>query len=127
MGLGQGEQGFFLQGTRFSKELPKPETHSVANLKGPSSKSKTVGWTLHLLLFSEMAKYILIYISLLFYLHFGTDEGEYICQRCTIFGLEKDEVQALIKLGFKMTDHNTEDEGYEVESSIFKVRIVYML
>ena len=54
-------------------------------------------------------------------MHFGIDEGEYICQRCTIFGLEKDEVEALIKLGFKMTDHNTEDEGYEVESSIFKV------
>ena len=56
-----------------------------------------------------------------FLLHFVIDEGEYVCQRCTIFGLEKYEVEALIKLGFKMTDHNTDDEGYEVESSIFKV------
>ena len=54
-------------------------------------------------------------------MHFVIDEGEYVCQRCTIFGLEKYEVEALIKLGFKMTDHNTDDEGYEVESSIFKV------
>jgi len=54
-------------------------------------------------------------------LHFVIDEGEYVCQRCTIFGLEKYEVEALIKLGFKMTDHNTDDEGYEVESSIFKL------
>ena len=51
------------------------------------------------------------------------DEGEYICPRCTIFGLEKDEVQTLVGLGFKMTDHNKEDEGYEVQSSVFKVRI----
>lgn len=49
------------------------------------------------------------------------DEGEYICPRCTIFGLEKSEVETLIGLGFKMTDHNKDDEGYEVQSSVFKV------
>lgn len=40
---------------------------------------------------------------------------------CTVFGLEEDEVQTLIASGFKMTDHNKEDEGYEVRSSGFKV------
>ena len=49
-------------------------------------------------------------------------EGEYICPVCTIFGLEDEEVQVLIDSGLKMTDHNIEDEGYEVEISAFKVR-----
>ena len=44
-----------------------------------------------------------------------------MCPRCTVFGLDKDEVRELINLGFKMTDHNKEDEGYEVRSSPFKV------
>jgi len=48
------------------------------------------------------------------------DEGEYVCPRCTVFGLEKEEVQALIEQGFKLTDHNKEEEGYEVNNSIFK-------
>ena len=51
----------------------------------------------------------------------ASDEGEYVCPRCTVFGLEKDEVQSMIEQGFKFTDHNKEDEGYEVNSSIFKV------
>ena len=38
-----------------------------------------------------------------------------------MFGLEKEEVQTLIELGFLMTDHNKEEEGYEVQSSVFKV------
>ena len=50
-----------------------------------------------------------------------TDEGEYICPVSTVFGLEPDEVQTLIKSGLKMTDHNREDEGFEVKSSAFKV------
>ena len=50
-----------------------------------------------------------------------SDEGEYVCPRCTVFGLEKEEVQSMIEQGFKFTDHNKEDEGYEVNSSIFKV------
>ncbi len=41
---------------------------------------------------------------------------------CTVFGLEDEEVQGLIRAGFKMTDHNKEDEGYEVKNSAFKVR-----
>ena len=49
------------------------------------------------------------------------DEGEYICPVCTVFGLEEEEVKALIGAGFKMTDHNKEDEGYEVKNSAFKV------
>ena len=48
-------------------------------------------------------------------------EGEYICPVCTIFGLEDDEVQILIDSGLRMTDHNIDDEGYEVEISAFKV------
>ena len=44
-----------------------------------------------------------------------------MCPRCTVFGLEKEEVQSMIEQGFKFTDHNKEDEGYEVNSSIFKV------
>ncbi len=53
--------------------------------------------------------------------HPSADEGEYICPVCTVFGLEEGEVAALIKAGFKMTDHNKEDEGYEVRNSAFKV------
>ena len=48
-------------------------------------------------------------------------EGEYICPVCTIFGLEDEEVQILIDSGLRMTDHNIDDEGYEVEISAFKV------
>ena len=48
-------------------------------------------------------------------------EGEYICPICTIFGLEDEEVQILVDSGLKMTDHNVDDEGYEVEISAFKV------
>ena len=40
---------------------------------------------------------------------------------CTIFGLEDEEVQILIDSGLRMTDHNIDDEGYEVEISAFKV------
>ena len=50
-----------------------------------------------------------------------SDEGEYVCPRCTVFGLEKEEVQSMIEQGYKFTDHNKEEEGYEVNSSIFKV------
>jgi len=48
-------------------------------------------------------------------------EGEYICPVCTIFGLEDEEVQILIDSGLRMTDHNIDDEGYEVEISAFKL------
>ena len=44
-----------------------------------------------------------------------------MCPRCTVFGLEKEEVQSMIEQGYKFTDHNKEEEGYEVNSSIFKV------
>ncbi len=44
---------------------------------------------------------------------------------CTVFGLEEDEVASLIKAGFKMTDHNKEDEGFEVKNSAFKVLLPY--
>ena len=54
-------------------------------------------------------------------------EGEYICPVCTIFGLEDAEVQVLIDSGLKMTDHNVEDEGYEVEISAFKVNLIESL
>ena len=50
------------------------------------------------------------------------DEGEYVCPRCTVFGLEKEETEFLIGQGFKMTDHNKDEEGYEIETSAFKVR-----
>ena len=33
-------------------------------------------------------------------------------------------MQVLIESGLKMTDHNVQDEGYEVEISAFKVRLV---
>ncbi len=49
------------------------------------------------------------------------DEGEYVCSRCTVFGLECDEVQVLVRSGFKMTDCNKEEEGVEVKNSVFKV------
>jgi hypothetical protein len=49
------------------------------------------------------------------------DEGEYTCPQCTVFGIDEDEVKALIASGLKMTDHNKEDEGYEVKTSAFKV------
>ena len=49
------------------------------------------------------------------------DEGEYTCPRCTVFGLDKEEVAGLISQGFLMTDNNTEEEGYEVKSSCFKL------
>ncbi len=49
------------------------------------------------------------------------DEGEYVCSRCTAFGLECDEVQVLVRSGFKMTDCNKEEEGVEVKNSVFKV------
>ena len=51
----------------------------------------------------------------------STDEGEYVCPRCTIFGLEKEEVKTLIEAGLKLTDRNKDDEGYEIMSSAFKV------
>ena len=35
-----------------------------------------------------------------------SDEGEYTCPVCTIFGIDEDEVKGLIEAGFKMTDHN---------------------
>ena len=50
-----------------------------------------------------------------------TDEGEYICSVCTVFGLERDEIQVLIENGMRCTDHNKESEGYEVQNSAFRV------
>ena len=44
-----------------------------------------------------------------------------MCARCTVFGLECDEIQTLIRSGFKMTDCNKEEEGVEVKNSVFKV------
>ena len=52
-----------------------------------------------------------------------TDEGEYICSVCTVFGLERDEIQVLIENGMKCTDHNKESEGYEVQNSAFRVTL----
>ncbi|XP_040576020.1 uncharacterized protein [Lepeophtheirus salmonis] len=49
------------------------------------------------------------------------DEGEYVCPRSTIFGLENVEVKALISLGLQLTDRNKDVEGYEVLSSAFKL------
>ena len=63
-----------------------------------------------------------VFFKFLPFLRILLDEGEYVCPVCTVFGLEEDEVQALIKSGFKMTDHNKEDEGYEVKSSAYKVK-----
>ena len=44
-----------------------------------------------------------------------------------MFGLEKEEVETLIGDGFLMTDHNKEEEGYEVQSSVFKVCVHYFI
>ena len=49
------------------------------------------------------------------------DEGEYVCPRCTVFGLDKEELAKLMHLGIKFTDHNKEEDGYEAHTSIFKV------
>ena len=49
------------------------------------------------------------------------DEGEYVCPRCTVFGLDKEELAKLMQLGIKFTDHNKEEDGYEAHTSIFKV------
>ena len=49
-----------------------------------------------------------------------TDEGEYTCQVCTVFGLDKEEVKTLCGVGLKFTDQNKEAEGYEVKTSAFK-------
>ena len=54
-----------------------------------------------------------------------TDEGEYICSVCTVFGLERDEIQVLIENGMRCTDHNKESEGYEVQNSAFRVTKKY--
>merc|ERR1711993_10301 len=49
------------------------------------------------------------------------DEGEYVCPRCTIFGLDKEELAKLMHLGIKFTDLNKEEDGYEAHTSIFKL------
>merc|ERR1711884_8419 len=49
------------------------------------------------------------------------DEGEYTCQMCTVFGLDKEEVKTLCGVGLKFKDENKEAEGYEVKTSAFKV------
>lgn len=50
------------------------------------------------------------------------DEGEYICPKCTIFGLDKEEAAKLIELfPGKIKDIHKDEEGYEIESSVFKV------
>ena len=58
-----------------------------------------------------------------FFCHtFGiTDEGEYVAPRCTVFGLEKDEIKHLIEKGFKLTDHHKDEEGYECETSAYRL------
>ena len=43
-----------------------------------------------------------------------------MCQVCTVFGLDKEEVKTLCGAGLKFTDHNKEAEGYEVKTSAFK-------
>ena len=50
-----------------------------------------------------------------------TDEGEYVAPRCTVFGLEKDEIKHLIEKGFKLTDHHKDEEGYECETSAYRL------
>ena len=51
-----------------------------------------------------------------------TDEGEYTCEVCTVFGLDKEEVKTLCGAGLKFTDQNKDAEGYEVKTSAFKAR-----
>ena len=57
---------------------------------------------------------------------FFKDEGEYVCPRCTIFGLDKEELAKLMHLGIKFTDLNKEEDGYEAHTSIFKVCIIFI-
>lgn len=64
-------------------------------------------------------KFLVDFMKIIFYMFI--DEGEYVCSRCTVFGLECDEVQVLVRSGFKMTDCNKEEEGVEVKNSVFKV------
>lgn len=54
------------------------------------------------------------------YYNTTTDEGEYTCEVCTVFGLDKEEVKTLCGVGLKFTDQNKEAEGYEVKTSAFK-------
>ena len=49
-----------------------------------------------------------------------TGEGEYTCQLCTVFGLDKEEREILRGVGLKITDRNKEAEGYEIKTSVFK-------
>ena len=44
-----------------------------------------------------------------------------MCPKCTVFGLDKEELAKLMHLGIKFTDHNKEEDGYEAHTSIFKV------
>ena len=56
-----------------------------------------------------------------------TDEGEYICPKCTIFGLDKEEAAKLIELfPGKIKDIHKDEEGYEIESSVFKVCYIHI-
>jgi len=44
-------------------------------------------------------------------------EGEYIIPRCTVFGLEQEEMSALKEKGFKITDENRRVEGVEISGA----------
>ena len=72
------------------------------------------------MIFAEKVRYFHPYRTLFWAFSFA-DEGEYICPRCTVFGLEKDEVAHLLEKGFKMTDHHKDEEGYEIETSGFRL------
>merc|ERR1712241_455663 len=52
------------------------------------------------------------------------DLGIYECPMCTVFGIEREEAKALMDLcgaGLKFTDRNKEAEGFEVNTSAFKI------
>ena len=68
----------------------------------------------------KMVTHAFCVLVLIFYLWQTTDEGEYTCQMCTVFGLDKEEVKTLCGVGLKFKDENKEAEGYEVKTSAFK-------
>ena len=54
---------------------------------------------------------------------FDLDAGEYVCPKTTVFGLNRNEVAALIDTGLKVHDKNPEMEGQEIETSGYNVSL----
>ena len=50
-----------------------------------------------------------------------TGEGEYTCQLCTVFGLDKEERETLRRVGLKITAPNK--DGNQIDRSAFDVSI----